>query len=204
MALEYFTEPELRALPQMSNTTTYPLVRIESVAASLVARFEDFCGFSFVPRTHIEIHSGTDVNRSGRGIVLRRRRPIAVASLEQDGAAFADIAGLRVRGGVVRHFSSGSTTPSPWNEGVDNVEVTYTAGYSTVPADIKEAALLVTRWRLLATNSNAESDGRRTSVTNDVGGTINFVVAGAERPTGYPDVDAVLIGYKGGRAPLIA
>jgi hypothetical protein len=77
------------------------------------------------------------------------------------------------------------------------VAVTYEAGYSaTPPADVKEAALQATRWRLLATNSNSDMNARQTSSTNEMGGTVQYSVAGPDRPTGYPDVDAVIMGWK--------
>ena len=202
MALEYFTEAELRALPDVSDTTRYPLARVEVVAAYVVSVFEGFCGFSFIPRSHTELHSGTDANRHSLGIVLSQRRPLAVTSLEQDGVAVST-SELVLRRGVVKRFASGATVPQEWNAGIDNLEIVYTAGYSAVPGDTKEAALQATRARLLSTNSNAGIDDRRTSLTTELG-TVNFVIAGEDRPTGYPEVDAVLLSYKKRRAPLVA
>jgi len=74
--------------------------------------------------------------------------------------------------------------------------VTYQAGYSaTVPDDIREAAMQATRARLMETATNTGVDDRRTSLSNDMG-TISFVIAGEGRPTGYPVVDEVIMGWK--------
>jgi hypothetical protein len=204
VALEYFTEAELRALPQMSDTAVYTTARIDAAAAYMVSIFERFCGVSFISRSATETYSGTDANQHARSIVLARRRPIAVTALTQDGTAFTagEIAELKVSGGVVRRYLAGTVTPYAWNEGIDNLVVTYTAGFSAVPGDVKEAALKGTRAHLLATNSNATLDDRRTSMNTEMG-TVNYVIAGEDRPTGYPEVDAVLLGYRASRSPLV-
>jgi hypothetical protein len=74
--------------------------------------------------------------------------------------------------------------------------VTYQAGYSsTPPSDIKEAALQATRARLLTMDSQAGIEDQRTSLSTDQG-TVNYVIAGEDRPTGYPEVDEVIMGWK--------
>lgn len=196
MALEYFTEAELRALPQMSSTTTYTSARIDAAAAYFVSIFERFCGVAFIPRTVTdERHDGGTV-----GITLHRRRPIAASAVTEDGVAVTNT--LRIDRGVLRQFSAGSSVPIQWLAGVENVAVTYTHGFSAIPGDVKEAALQATRARLLSTNSNAGVDDRRTSMNTEMG-TVNFVIAGENRPTGYPEVDAVLLGYRASRSPLV-
>jgi hypothetical protein len=52
-----------------------------------------------------------------------------------------------------------------------------------------------TRARLLTMDSQAGIEDRRTSLSTDAG-TIGFVIAGEDRPTGYPEVDAVILGWK--------
>jgi hypothetical protein len=82
--------------------------------------------------------------------------------------------------------------------------VTYAAGYSaTPPADIKDAALQATRARLLTMDSQAGIEDRRTSLSTDQG-TISYVIAGENRPTGYPEVDAVILGWKNALGPGVA
>lgn len=187
---DYFTLAELRALPEMSDAATYTDARIEAAAAYVVAIIEREVGTSFVARTVTnEMHDGgADV------IVLDSPYVLSVTSVTEDGVAVTDT--LRAPDGVLRRFLPNTYTPSYWTGGSGNVLVTYQAGYSTTPpADIKEAALLATRARLLETNSNAGIDDRRTSVNTDMG-VINYVVAGENRPTGYPQADAVILGWK--------
>lgn len=191
MALEYFTAAELNALPNMSEAR-YSTARKEAAAAWAVEIIEREVGTSFIARTVTdEIHDG-----GGDAIVLDSPYVLSVTSATEDGVAVTDT--LRVRDGVLRRFSGASSfTATRWAAGSGNVAVTYEAGYSeTVPADVKEAALQATRWRLMATNSNSDLNARQTSITNEMGGTVSFAVAGPGRPTGYPDVDAVIVGWR--------
>lgn len=191
MALEYFTEAELRALPQMDNETKFTLARCEAAAAYIVAVIEREVGTSFISRTV----TGQTYDGDGTS-VLRLRTPhvLSVTSATVGGVAVTDT--LTVRGGLLRRYASGASVPGMWAKGLDNIAVTYASGYSsTVPADVKEAALKGTRAHLLSTMANSAMDDRRTSMTSDMG-TVSFVVAGADRPTGYPDVDAVIMAWR--------
>lgn len=191
MALEYFTEGELRALPQMSDTSKYTSARIDAAAAYIVGIIERKVKTSFVERTVTnERHDG-----GSYGIVLNRAHVLSVTSATENGVSVTST--LRVRSGVVRKYASATSfQPQLWTPGVENVAVTYVSGYSAVPpADVKEAALKGTRWHLLATNSDSATNARQTALTNDQGGTIQFSVAGKNAPTGYPEVDAVIMGW---------
>jgi hypothetical protein len=186
---DYFTEAEILALPDMSGETS---ARITAAAAWAIGVIEREVGTSFIARTiTAEVHDG-----GVDAIILRKPYVLSVTSATQDGVAVTST--LRVRGGTLRKFSSATSfAPMVWSAGYGNVTVTYQAGYSsTPPADIKEAALAATRWHLLEGRANNVHSPRQTSLTNDMGGTVNFAVAGTDRPTGYPDVDAVIVGWK--------
>lgn len=186
MALEYFTEADLRALAQMDNATLYTDERIDAVAAFVVSRIEGFCRAAFVTRSTTEVHDGCS------RIILRQPFATAVTSLTVEGVS-VDVADLNLASGVVRYSAGGTFSTS----NLGGVSVTYSYGYSaTPPGDIKEAALAWTRYRLLATNQNVEHDARRTQVTNDMGGTTTYAVAGKDRPSGYPEIDAVLVDWR--------
>lgn len=186
---DYFTKAELQALPDMSGETE---ARIIAAAAWAVGVIEREVGTSFVARTVTdEIHDG-----GCDSVVLGSPYVLSVTSATENGVVVTD--DLRVRGGVLRRFSGATSfTPVSWSTGHGNVAVTYQSGYSsTPPADIKEAALAATRWHLLEQRANNVHSPRQTSITNEMGGTVNFAVAGSDRPTGYPDVDAVIVGWR--------
>lgn len=188
---EYFTLPEFRALPDMGNTAKYPDARVEVEAAFVVSRIERFTGTSFVARTVTgEVHDGGDT-----GIVLFKPHVISITSATENGVAVTD--SLRMVDGVLRRFAGATSfNPSTWAASTGGVAVTYQAGFSTSPpGDIKSAALQWTRLRMLTTSSGAGNDARATSQTTDMG-TLNFLVAGKDRPSGYPEVDAVLVDWR--------
>lgn len=190
---EYFTLEELRALPQMGDTTLYLDARCEAAAAWAVALIEREVVASFIVREYVEsFDGGYDEIVLTEPFAANSPAPTATA----DGVAVTD--DLRVRAGVLRRFSAGTYgSPIQWASGVGNVEVTYSAGYSaTPPADIKEAALLLTRLHLLENDSHALNDARATQLTNEMGGTTTFATAGKDRPTGYPAIDAVIVAWR--------
>jgi hypothetical protein len=186
---DYFTQAELRALPDMSTETE---TRILAAAAWAVGIIEDECRTSFISRTVTdEEHDGG----GGDSILLDTPYVLSVTSAEENGVAVTDT--LRARRGVLRRYASGASTPGRWSVGSGNVLVTYEKGYSTEPPPaLKEAALQATRWHLLEGRASNINAPRQTSVTNDMGGTTTFAVAGPDRPTGYPDVDAVIVSWR--------
>jgi hypothetical protein len=185
---DYFTLPELRALPDVSNETKYPNARCEAAAAKFVDIIEREVGTSFITRTI----TGERHNGGGSAIVLKRPFARSITSATENGAAVTDE--LVVEDGVLYRLSGGY--PVPWRSGILNVSVTYTSGYSsTPPADIKEQALQATRLHLMATAATNWANSRQTSMSNEQG-VIGFVVAGPDRPTGYPELDAVINGWK--------
>lgn len=187
---EYFTLAEFRAMPDMSDTTKYPEAAVLAAAAYITAIIERECGTSFIGRTV----TGELCDGGNYGVVLSRPFVVSVTSATQDGVAVTD--SLRVSGGVVQRFAAGSYTQTQWSSGFGNVAVTYVAGYSsTPPADIKSAAMQGTRARLLEIASTSGVDDRRTSLSTEMG-TVSFVIAGEGRPTGYPVVDEVIMGWK--------
>jgi hypothetical protein len=188
---DYFTLAELNELPNMQEIR-YSDARKEAAAAYIVGIIEREVDAYFVSRTVTdERHSGGEVE-----IFLEKNHVLSVTSATVGGDAVTDTLHVTASG-ILTRFPTGSSYPTVWPQGCDNVLVTYEAGYSaTPPDDIKEAALQATRWRLMATNSNSDLNARQTSMTNEMGGTVQFAVAGTDRPTGYPEVDAVIVGWR--------
>lgn len=189
---DYFTLVDFRLMPDMDDATKYTEAKVLDAAAYITGIVEREVGTSFVERTVTdEVHDG-----GSDGIALANSFVRSVTSATEDGVAVTDT--LRAKGGVLRRFAAGSFIPGWWTAGVGNVSVTYVAGYSTlatIPDDIRGAVMQGTRARLLETRSNATIDDRRTALTTEAG-TVNFVIAGEGRPTGFPVVDEVIMGWK--------
>jgi hypothetical protein len=189
---DYFTLAELRALPDVSNTSKYSNARCLAVAAYFTSIIEREVGCAFIERTVTdELHDG-----GSDAIALDKGYVRSVTSATENGVAVTDYL-VAPRGGVlIRMSSATSGVPIRWASGTLNVSVTYKHGFSAVaPDDIKEQAMKATRAHLMATASSSSQAERQTSLSTDMG-VVGFVVAGPNRPTGYPELDAVINGYK--------
>lgn len=185
---DYFTLAELRAMPDLSSTSDYPNALLEAAAASLTAVIEREVGTSFIARTvTAELHDG------GRAeILLKQPHARAVSACTED--AVNILTSVQLHNGVLRKLAGSSL--GWFATGLNNISVTYTYGYSaTVPSDVKQIALRGTRAHILENASNSAYHERRTSINTDMG-VLTFSTAGADRPTGYPEVDAMILGWQ--------
>lgn len=181
---EYFTLTELRARPDVGDAVKYPDEMVYAAAAYIVSVIEREVGTSFIPRTVTESTTG-----GSTGLFITRPYVRSLTAVTVAGDPVAD-AVLRP-GGLVRRSSR-----APFGTDEDVVAVTYVVGYSEEPpADVKEQALQGTRAHLLATSPQSSVSARQTSLSNEMG-VIQFAVAGENRPTGYPEVDAMILGWK--------
>lgn len=184
---DYFTLLELRALPDVSNTTKYPNDRVEAVAAKFVEIIEREVGTAFIERLATETYDGGEW-----AIVPMKAHPREIVAATENGVDIT--ASVAVKDGTLVKLSGYSL--SRWASGVQNIEVTYSYGYAAEPpADIKEQALQATRLHLMSTSSTNWQNSRQTSMSTEMG-VLGFVVAGPDRPTGYPELDAVIIGWR--------
>lgn len=180
---DYFTLAELKALPDCADFSD---ARIEAAAAYFTAIVEREIGYPLIPRVFTVTTDGSGVE----ALNLPHTYIRSVVSATVDGSA-VDPGLLSVSNGRLRYLDS-----TLWVGEVDSVTVTYTAGnFEACPADVKDAVMWATRDRLLSQGDMAGVDARRTSITTDFG-TTNYVLPGEKRPTGYPDLDAVIASYK--------
>jgi hypothetical protein len=189
VTFEYFTLEELRARPDLSDTSQYPNAALEEAHDYVVGIIEREVGAAFVARTVTnELHDGN----GHTGLLLDWGYVRSVTSATVDGVA---VTGLQERHGVLYRLSG--STPIPWPVGLANVSVTYAHGYSAEPPkDVKYAALKAARAYLLTNASDAIEDDRRTSLSTEMG-VLNFMVASShDNPTGYPEVDATIVGWR--------
>lgn len=176
---------EIRALDGLSSETKYPYQRLSEVRRWWEDLSEGFCGVSFVPRYGYDILDGSGTE----SIILDRIHPTSLRWVEIDGDRVSDLSEWVVydSGKVVR--ADGGYFPSGWG----NVTVKYEHGYTSPASDLREAAMVAIRYKLIGDRSGIPE--RATTMTTDVGA-YTLSLAGANRPTGIPEVDAALISYR--------
>lgn len=176
---------EIRALEGMSNTSKYPTAALESARAQAEDRFEWATRVSWVPRYARETLDGN--NRSD--LILKWPRPRQVLSVTTDGTAVTDLTQFRLYTFGVIERTNGVWFLADVYGGGQNVIVEYTHGYDRPPEDIRWAFLTYVRYLLYETQSRIPD---RASAFTTPDGTFQLVTAGFNRPTGLPDVDAIL------------
>lgn len=197
--MPYFTTAELRALPDLSDTSRFPDARLEAAHDWIVAIVERECDTSFVGVSTTERLSGDGTDT----LFLSAPYVLSVESATVDDVALTadELADLFVESGVLYR-----PTGYQWaSTARGNITVTYTAGYSaTPPADLKEAMLRGARHWLLTMDGWSGVDERSLSMSNDYGN-IQLATAGEGRPTGLPAVDATIMGWaRKVRVPKVA
>jgi hypothetical protein len=188
----YFEIAELREIPDVSDPVKFPDARLAAARAWIEAIIERHVGTSFVDRVRPYTFDG-----DGQRSRLLPGYARSIVSVMVDGA---EVTGFTLSPTGRLTLSTGSFT-----YGIDNVTVTYVenATPAGVPEDLKWAALEAARYKLKERDSRISS--RTLSEFDGEGGTTRFAMPGLDRPTGLPDVDAVINGYRAQfRLPAIA
>lgn len=199
--MPYFTTAELRALPDLVGAETrFPDERLVEAHDWIVAIIERECGTSFIETTVTDERvTGSGVN----GLALANPYVRTVTSVTVDDTAYTEpeVEAIVLEAGFL-YLDNYSTWPTTTR---GNVTVSYTYGYSTTPpADLKQAALRAARNWLLTMDTWSGADTRATSISNEFGN-MQLSVPGEGRPTGIPDVDAVIMGWaRRVRVPVVA
>lgn len=190
--MPYFTTVEFRvAMADMNNEAKYPDGEVERARDFVEALIERFCGTSFIARTVTDTLDGD----GSCGLVLTSPYVQTVTSVTVDGVLQTGYTNS-ARYGILERATTGSYVSTYWPCGFRNVLVVYEAGYSTTPPlDLKDAAMQATRDRVMALAPNSAVSKRATSINTETGN-VQFSLAGADRPTGLPEVDAVIIGWR--------
>lgn len=194
VAAPYFTTAEFRSLmSDMDEEARYPDVQVEAARNWAEALIERFCRTSFVARTTTETLDGGDWCLVLSTPFVQSVTSVTIAGVLLTGYDYS------YRGGVLERRPTGTYSyPTVWTFGRRNIVVVYEAGYSAAPPnDLKLAAMQATRDRVIRMSPTSGSPSERaTSITNDIGGTTQFATAGVDRPTGLPDADAVIVGWR--------
>ncbi len=143
-------------------------------------RAESYCGVAFVTRFARDVLDGS----GGDSVYLSHLYPRSVLSAKVEGIAQTGTAtwDLYESGLVVR-----DTGFFAW--GHRNVEITYEHGLEVVESEIREAALVATRAKLLSDSGGGSIPAGVTQLITDAG-TYNF--GRPSVPFGIPEVDQVL------------
>lgn len=185
-----FEIADLRASdPALADTVKYPGAACRAARTAAEERFEGAARVAFVPR-------GRRVTLRGDGSyrlelpdnACRRVVSVSIDGTALDAGALAELE-LREWGALDR--------PSLWPAG-SSIAVYYEHGEDAPPAPVREAAMLLAREYLVRSAISSRAVVEQTDV-----GAFRLSVAGRDRPTGIPDVDAVIEAF-GRRRPRIA
>lgn len=187
----YVTLADIRALRSLTSPSTYPNARLIEVRSWFADRAESFCGVSFVPRYGRDVLDGD----GSKAVYLSHSHPRVLEDAFVDSTEVTDLSDweLYPSGKVYRNDAGAFAS------GRRNVVIQYEHGYDAPPEDLREAALVAIRYKLLGDQSGIPE--RATTMATEVG-TFNLALAGANRPTGIPEVDAVLVNLSE-KVPLV-
>ncbi|HDH03155.1 MAG TPA: hypothetical protein ENH15_02790 [Actinobacteria bacterium] len=171
-----FSLADLKAVSGLSAETDG---RLAAARLAVCDEFGSWCGIDFIPRPRYDIldGSGTDT------LWLSRSRPTALVAVEIDGVAQSLVDMDLYEYGALKVAGS-------WTPGNRNTEVFYEAGYDRPPSDVARVAIIRAADQILGDSNTISS--RAMGSTNEFGN-IRFA---SYKPTGLPDVDAVLERYR--------
>ena len=211
-----FSVAEARAFDQgqLASSTAYPDGAIEAARDRIHANFERICRVNFGARYRLSVLDGSPEVEYGlrdyraltprsHELVLPDLLPQSLTSVEyrtpgqREGAgAWTAYTGAEFEDAIITPDARlVRDTGGFWPIGTANIRVGYTAGYPTVPEQIKRAALMVLLYELIPTSLSP----RATSMSDNQGGVYRLAVAGVQRNAysvqswyGIPPVDAAL------------
>jgi hypothetical protein len=177
----YVTVAQLRARPDMT-ADRFDLQQLLNDLERVEDLVEDHCKVAFVPRAGVQ-----RAPASHRGeFVLDQLRVTGIRWARADGVAL-DLADVDL------DPRTGTITLDSVARG-EVVAVGYTHGSDAPPADLAEAVVDAVRAKLLADRSGMAS--RELSIRTEMGDRVFLAQPGTDRPTGIPEVDAVLNRYR--------
>lgn len=187
-----FEASEMRAFDKaFVNVSLHSDAKMRAARTAAEQRLERACRVAFVPRARRLVIAGGGMS----ALHLPDNAVRRVVSLSVDDVAFTadELAGLDVRewGRVMR--DDGLT----FEEGA-RVEIFYEHGEDYPDAPVVQAAMLLAREYLVRSALSSRSTVEATDV-----GFFRVSVAGPDRPTGLPEVDAVIADF-GRRRPRVA
>ena len=209
---------EIRALDGCSSATTYPTTLLIGKREAAEELFEQATGRHWTLKYSRDVLDGDPTYRRAympsdqiqllhltRRLILNNENPRTLLNVWlDDGSGTNFVAQTDVPGGY-KLYPGGEIerliTSVAWPRGISNVAIEYTYGADRPPRDLRDAFLQYVRYLILS--SNGRIPPRATSMTTDMGSFTFSLAQGWQRPTGLPEVDAVLNRY-GNRIPTVA
>lgn len=142
MALTTVEDVKAHRLAQgnVMNTTPEKDDRIEALINAVSARFETYCDRTFLSSNYTEYHDG-----DGHGVIYTKQYPLTSVSGIWDDMdwnwednTLVDSTSYRIVDDNCVVFKSGSFLPGIYRQ---NIKISYTAGYETVPYDLVIACI---------------------------------------------------------------
>lgn len=180
---------EIRGLKNLSDTTKFTLAELEQAREwfyDLLSRL--IPQVAFVPSYDRYVFDG----HGGIEVLLPKMFPRSLIKVTISGETKTTTDWKLDEHGLVRVAQATTFKVPTTTEVGRNCSIAYEHGLDSPPEDLREAALVAIRERLL----NDQAGRPMLSVADGAGGTTRFAVASEDRPTGNPDVDAVLISHR--------
>lgn len=181
VAGRYFTRARLGTYHGLTNRSTLDLDRARDHIEDLIERET---GVAWTRRLSVETFR---LRRPSQRLLLEHLYATEVRWCTIGGTAVTPLP-LVDASGVARR--SGDTD---WPADT-TIAIAYEHGTESIPQHLADAAVDGARWWLLSDQPGGISPRARSHAT-DVG-TTEFVLAGRDRPTGIPDVDAVILAHR--------
>lgn len=194
----YVTIPELRALDGLASSARCTVAVLEAARDWFEDLVEHHCGVAYVRRYQRDQLDGTGTT----ALSLTRIHPRAVLSVSVSGTAQTAADFDLYDHGEIYWPNSTFSEPST-SSGARNVVVTYEHGYDSPPADLKDIALEVIRWRVLSRLNNRPSNFISETTLDGTTMRMSTPDPKAGRPTGILALDPWIVAHSE-RVPGIA
>lgn len=182
----YFTISALRALKGLSSTSTFTNTELQSARDIAEDFVENFTEHSFVPVYRREVRDGDGLGY----ILLEKLSPRRLIEVSVSGTVSTTTDWTINEQGLLRTTGDRFTEATPQGH---NIVIKYEWGEPGPNLDLQRATLALARYILL----NAESSiPDRARLMQTEWAMFHLDTASEEKPTGLPEVDAVLCRYR--------
>lgn len=188
-----FELADLRAMDPLNDQARYTAAALKHARDTASDLFESYCGVAFVPRHTRVVNSGMMFYPNVQRIRSLKRAQVNGVDMTTPPTLW--------RSELNWAFAQPIPYPgwlgayNPLTGGPDQLVLDFEVGYDSPPQEVREAAMRYARYILLQGTSRIPD--RATNLTTP-DGTFQLTTANmqAERPTGIPEIDAVLNNYR--------